>query len=85
MNVTVRSEPYFLGGTQRIVTTEHGVKLSIIPQPSGMSIRPGLFEIAVIEGANIEVLAAYVSEAEVRRITGRFLLELSEPKVPATS
>jgi hypothetical protein len=74
MNVSVQSAPYFLGGTQRIVTMEGGTRLSIVPQPRGNTIHARLFEVAIIQGEAIEVVAAYVPEAEVRRIVGKYLL-----------
>lgn len=72
----ITTEPYFLGGEHRTIVAG-GVKFSIIPQPKGMSIHEGLFEVALIHPtdpeADIEILGTYLTEADILEVIVRAL------------
>lgn len=67
--VTINTEPYFLGGEQRIIDVVGGLRFSIIPQAKGMDIHEGLFEVALIHpndpAADIDILGSYLPESQV--------------------
>lgn len=70
----VQKESYFLGGEQRTIFVNEEARISIIPQPNGMGIHSGLFEIAKLRGERIEVVETYCTEEQVQRIIGEMVL-----------
>lgn len=73
-NMGVQTEPYFLGGEHRTIFVNEEARISIIPQPNGMSIHAGLFEIAKLRGERIEIIETYCTEERVQRIIGEMVL-----------
>lgn len=78
--VTVNTEPYFLGGEHRTIDVG-GLRFSIIPQPKGMDIHDGLFEVALIHPtdpeAEIEILGTYLPESQVLVVILQAMASLS--------
>lgn len=70
----VHTEPYFLGGEQRTIFVNEEARISIIPQPNGMTIHKNLFEIAKLRGERIEVIETYCTEEQVKSIIGEMVL-----------
>ena len=67
----VQTEPYFLGGEQRTIFVNEEARISIIPQPNGMGIHAGLFEIAKLRGERIEIVETYCTERSEERRVGK--------------
>lgn len=72
--ITVARSSYFLGGEHRQVLVNGVRRLSIIPQPSALGIHSNMFEIAILDGANLEVVEAFCTEERIAQIVGEMVL-----------